>query len=98
MARGRIACSTLQVYERKREYTVNVAPEVQSVELGGEVRAVTGSKFQVSGLESCREESRREEFFDGLSGLSSWTAVSAFSCASVGNGPATGFFARESNR
>ena len=68
MARGRIACSTLQVYERKREYTVNVAPEVQSVELGGEVRAVTGSKFQVSGLESCREESRREEFFDGLSG------------------------------
>lgn len=63
----RIACSTVQVYERKREYTVNVAPEVQSVELGGEARVVTGSKFQVSGLEHCREESRREVFFDGLS-------------------------------
>lgn len=62
----RIACSTVQVYERRREYTVNVAPEVQEVELGGEIRSVTGSKFQVSGLEHCREESWREVFFDGL--------------------------------
>jgi len=65
----RIACTCIQAYERKREYSVNVAPEVQSVVLGGETRAVTGSKFQVSGLEHCREENRKEVFFDGLTKL-----------------------------
>lgn len=62
----RIAVSSLQAYERRREYTINVAPEVQSVVLGGETRAIAGSKFQVAGVEHCREESRKEVFFDGL--------------------------------
>ena len=31
----RIACSSVQAYERKREYSINVAAEVQSVVLGG---------------------------------------------------------------
>ena len=62
----RIACSSVQAYERKREYAIAVAAEVQSVLLGGETRAVTGSKIQVSGQEYCREEHRKEVFFDGL--------------------------------
>lgn len=62
----RIAVSSVQAYERRREYTVNVAPEVQSVVLGGETRSVTGNKFQIAGVEHCREESRKEVFFDGL--------------------------------
>ncbi len=62
----RVACSTVQAYERRREYAINVAPEVQSVVLGGETRAVAGSKFQVSGVEVCREESGKEVFYDGL--------------------------------
>lgn len=65
----RIAVSSVQAYERKREYTINVAPEVQSVVLGGETRSITGSKFQVSGQEYCREENRKEVFFDGLTKL-----------------------------
>lgn len=62
----RLAASALCAYERTRDYAVTVAPEVQSVALNGETLAISGQKFTLRGLESCREETRRETLLDGL--------------------------------
>lgn len=62
----RIACTSIQVYERTKAYAIAVAPEVRSVMLGGEMRTVAGGRLEVSGRELCRDESRKEVFFDGL--------------------------------
>lgn len=63
----RLAVRTIQAYERRRDYQVNVAPEVQSVEIAGAAQTPVGGKITVGGLETCREERAREVFYDGLS-------------------------------
>ena len=55
-------------YERGRDFSVTVGPEVTSVTIGDDVRPVTDRKFTFPGLESCREENRRETYIDGLTG------------------------------
>ena len=63
-----LACTTTCVYERTREHSVKLAPEVRQVTVAGEVHAVTGHELRLSVLESCREESRKETVFDALNG------------------------------
>jgi hypothetical protein len=63
----RITCHVVNAYERTREYRVRVGPEVRSVVIGGgEATAVAGGEFPVTGLETCREETRKDILFDGL--------------------------------
>src|SRR3569833_4212586 len=64
----RLATTAVFAYERRREYQVTVPPEVRSVVVDGQERPVVDRKFALSGVESCREELRRELFNDGLSG------------------------------
>ena len=56
----------MATYERTRSYAVSVAPEVRSVVVAGETKAVQGREFQLTGLEFCREETEQETLFDGL--------------------------------
>jgi hypothetical protein len=63
----RLTATAIYAYERTRAYTVKVAADVHSVALGGEARTVSAGGFSISGLESCREETRREFYYDGLS-------------------------------
>ena len=63
----RIAVSTATAYKRRRSYTVAVAPEVRQVDLDGKAFDAADGRFLLEGLESCREEARREVFVDGLS-------------------------------
>jgi hypothetical protein len=63
----RIAVSTATAYERRRSYAVPVPPEVRQVTIDGKAIAAADGKFALEGLESCREEARREVFVDGLS-------------------------------
>jgi len=63
----RLTATATYAYERTRSYTVKVAPEVQSVALGPEIKSVSAGGFSISGLESCREETRKEFYYDGLS-------------------------------
>ena len=51
----RLAVSAVCAYERSRDYAVKVAPEVQSVNVDGQDRAVSGGQFMLRGLETCRE-------------------------------------------
>jgi hypothetical protein len=62
----RVLTRSIAAYERMRTFTVQVAPEVRTVTIAGEAKSVDGRKFQMDGLESCREETQREAFFDGL--------------------------------
>jgi hypothetical protein len=62
----RCVATSICAYERKRTYTVKVAEPVQTVVIGGVTLTAVGGQVQVPGLESCREESRREAYFDGL--------------------------------
>lgn len=63
----RIAVSTITAYERRRSYAVKVPPEVREVTLDGKALPTPDGEFVLEGLESCREEARRESFVDGLS-------------------------------
>lgn len=62
----RLTVSTLCEYQRARDYAVAVAPEVVSSTVNGQVHTAAGGKLTVRGLESCREESRKETLIDGL--------------------------------
>jgi hypothetical protein len=62
----RLAVSAVCAYERARDFPVKVNPEVQSVTLLGQAFGVANQQFTVRGLESCREETRREALIDGL--------------------------------
>ena len=62
----RLNVSTSMAYERARDYPVKVAAEVREVTIGDKVLPVTAGQFTVRGLESCREEARRETLVDGL--------------------------------
>jgi hypothetical protein len=63
----RLTATATYAYERTRTYQVKVAPEVQSVALGDEKKAIAGGAFSITGLESCREQTRKEFYYDGLS-------------------------------
>lgn len=63
----RIAVSTSTAYERRRTYPVAVAPEVREVIIDGKTLPTPDGRFVLEGMESCREEARRETFVDGLS-------------------------------
>lgn len=62
----RLAVTAVCAYERLRDFTVKVNPEVQTVTLHGQSYPATNQQFTVRGLESCREETRRETLIDGL--------------------------------
>ncbi len=62
----RIVASGLYAYERQRAYDVPVAPEVRSVNIGGQDYAATDGRITLSGLETCREEVRSEALYDGV--------------------------------
>ncbi|MBS0408958.1 MAG: hypothetical protein JSR86_03505 [Proteobacteria bacterium] len=64
----RISSTAVFAYERTRDYQVAVPPEVRSVSIAGEDRPVIDRKFSLTGLESCREEIKRELYIDGLTG------------------------------
>lgn len=53
-------------YERTRSYRIKVGPEVEQVEIGGQALPTAGGEFAISGLETCREETRRDWLYDGL--------------------------------
>lgn len=63
----RIAAHTDYSYERKREHRLKLGPEVQSVQIGGETFNALNKESAVSVMEICREENRREWFYDGIS-------------------------------
>lgn len=63
----RVTVSTATAYERTRTYLVKVPPEVREVTIGDTVLSASSGQIQVVGLESCREETRRETLIDGLS-------------------------------
>ncbi len=62
----RLHCRAIAAYERTRNYSVPVAPEVRSVQVAGEIKPVDQRQFRLTGLEECRDETEREFLFDGL--------------------------------
>jgi len=62
----RLSAHTDYSYERRRDHRVKVGAEVQSLTVFGEQVGATNREVVFSALESCREETRREWFFDGL--------------------------------
>jgi len=60
----RVAVSTATAYQRRRSYAVPVPPEVRQVTIDGKAIAAADGRFMLDGLESCREEARREVFVD----------------------------------
>lgn len=63
----RLTSETVQTYQRRKDYAVAVAPQVRTVEIGGETLSAGGGQIKLAGLETCREEHRRELYVDGLS-------------------------------
>ena len=62
----RLAAHNDHVYERRRDYRLKVGAEVQSVQVYGETVAAVNREAALMLTESCREEARREWFFDGI--------------------------------
>jgi hypothetical protein len=62
----RLTATAVNVYERKRDYVVKVAPGVVSVDIAGVPRPAADGAFTLSGVESCREEQRKDVLVDGL--------------------------------
>ncbi len=63
-----VTCDAVFAYERQRNHTLHLAPEVHQIAICNEVRAVTGQQVSVSVLESCREDVHRDMTFDALNG------------------------------
>jgi hypothetical protein len=55
-------------YDRRRDYSVRVSPEVQSVEINGVTYGAVDHEIRLSGQELCREEVHKDILFDGLTG------------------------------
>ncbi len=62
----RLSTHTDYTYERRREHRIKVGAEVQSVVLYGQSVPATSKEAAIVVTEMCREESRREWLFDGL--------------------------------
>lgn len=63
----RLSAFTNHVYERRKEHRLKLGAEVQSVQIEGQTFPVTAREVALSVVESCREESRREWLYDGIS-------------------------------
>ncbi len=64
-----VSCATRQVYDRTRKFSVPVTgPEVQSLTLHETDYPVTNRSINFTAVEHCREENRRQMFFEGVSG------------------------------
>lgn len=64
----RLTATAVTAYERMRDYPIRLGPEVRQVALGGETLAPANGQVTIRGLETCREEIRRESLIDGVSG------------------------------
>jgi len=78
----RLSAHTDYTYERKREHRLKVSSEVLSVSVFGQTAPATNKEVALSVTELCREETRREWLFDGLtktqqSGLKPYLAFDA---------------------
>lgn len=62
----RLHATAVAAYERTRTYSVTVSPSVRSVLIAGESVPVEQGRLAVSGVESCRDETSRDHYFDGL--------------------------------
>jgi hypothetical protein len=62
----RLHVTSTAAYERRRTYSVDVAPGVRSVVLAGETFEAAQGQLRLPGLESCRDSAERERLFDGL--------------------------------
>lgn len=62
----RIVCAAHYAYERTRQYTVKVAPEVASVQVGNALSPAANGQAVISGLEACREDFKKEALYDAL--------------------------------
>lgn len=64
----RISCSASYAYDRRRDYSIRVGPEVRGLDLAGASVPITGGQFTLSGVEHCREEIRRVGLIDAVGG------------------------------
>lgn len=62
----RLSAHTDVVFERKREQRFKVGPEVTGVQVFGEQLPATNREIALSVVENCREETRKEWFYDGI--------------------------------
>jgi hypothetical protein len=74
----RLAATAIYAYERTKTYAVKVAGEVQSVAIAGETKTISHGEFTMTGLETCREETRKEFLYDGLTSGAQDPALSAY--------------------
>ncbi len=63
----RLSAATTYVYERQREHRLKLAPEVQSVSVGGQSFASADREATVTVTECCNESSQKEWLYDGIS-------------------------------
>lgn len=63
-----VVCSAHYVYERARNYLVELKPEVEAATIEGKRYQVVDGHITLTGLEHCREEPRTELFIDGFTG------------------------------
>ena len=62
----RLSAATTYVYERQREHRLKLAPEVQSVSVGGQSFASADREATVTVTECCNESSQKEWLYDGI--------------------------------
>jgi hypothetical protein len=62
----RLSAQTAYTYERRRDHKIKVGHEVQSVALFENSVLATNKEVTFSIIETCKENNRREWFFDGL--------------------------------
>lgn len=64
----RVACTFVSSYERKRDHAIKLPPEVRQLAIGGQTFEVLDHAVTLPALETCREEMRRDVYFDALTG------------------------------
>lgn len=64
----RVSCGFVSAYERKRDHTLKLPPEVRQVAIAGETHQVADQAVTLHVLETCREEMKRDIYFDALTG------------------------------
>ena len=62
----RISASITYVYDRQRQHKLKVSSEVESLSLGGQSIPAIKGQATATLIENCREASRRDWLFDGL--------------------------------
>ena len=64
----RVACTFVSAYERKRDHTLKLPPEVRQLSIAGESHPAVDHQVTLHVLETCREEMKRDLYFDALTG------------------------------